>query len=204
MKARLDSYAFSMQPADEVLWEAIQAGDSNAFKALYEKYVDLLFNYGRKMSSEKSLVQDSMQDTFRVIWEKRATIVIKRSIKQYIFTIFRRDLVAKIQHQQLTTSLVYEPDFDISIEYKIILDEGQQQLRKNLDQAISTLTNRQKEILFLRYYENLTYDEIAELMDLNQNSMYKLLSAAISRLKKYFAGLTIGLIIPLVADPLPF
>lgn len=204
MKARLDSYAFSMQPADEVLWEAIQAGDSNAFKALYEKYVDLLFNYGRKMSSEKSLVQDSMQDTFRVIWEKRATIVIKRSIKQYIFTIFRRDLVAKIQHQQLMTSLVYEPDFDISIEYKIILDEGQQQLRKNLDQAISTLTNRQKEILFLRYYENLTYDEIAELMDLNQNSMYKLLSAAISRLKKYFAGLTIGLIIPLVADPLPF
>lgn len=204
MEARLDSYAFTTQPTNEVLWEAIQAGDSNAFKALYEKYVDLLFNYGCKMSSDRSLVQDSMQDTFRVIWEKRATIVIKRSIKQYIFTIFRRDLVARIQHQQLMTSLVYEPDFDISIENKIILDESQQQLRKNLDQAIGTLTNRQKEILFLRYYENMAYDEIAELMELNQNSMYKLLSAAISRLKKYFAGLTIGLIIPLGVEPIHF
>ncbi len=174
---------------EKVLWNAIRNGNHKSFRLIYMEYSDFLYNYGRKMCQDSDLVRDSIQDVFRIIWEKKEIIVIKSSLKHYVFTIFRRELIQKIQHQQNLTDQFTEIDFELSIESKIILDESQQHLRKNLDQAINKLSLRQKEIIFLRYYENMSYSEIAELMSLNQNSMYKLLSAAISRIKDHFSSL---------------
>ena len=168
---------------EKALWNAIQKGNHQCFHLLYMEYSDFLYNYGRKMCRDSEIVKDSIQDVFKIIWEKKDTIVIKNSLKHYVFTIFRRELIQKIQHQKSLNHQLSEMDFELSIESKIILEETQQQLRKNLDKAINSLSHRQKEILFLRYYENMSYTEISELMSLNKNSMYKLLSAAIQRLK---------------------
>ena len=178
---------------EKALWNAIQKGNHQSFHLFYMEYSDFLYNYGRKMCRDSEIVKDSIQNVFKIIWEKKESIVIKNSLKHYVFTIFRRELFQKIQHQKSLNHQLTEIDFELSIESKIILEETQQQLRKNLDKAINSLSHRQKEILFLRYYENMSYTEISELMSLNKNSMYKLLSAAIQRLKNHFISLLLSL-----------
>ncbi|MEM7654740.1 MAG: sigma-70 family RNA polymerase sigma factor [Bacteroidota bacterium] len=169
--------------SDKLLWLAVQKGRPDAFRELYLSYADLLYNYGCKMNPDRELVKDSMQDVFPTLWEKRQDLHIKTSVKSYLFQMFRRDLIHKLQ--RTSRELIKEEDvgFELSIESKIIMDEAQIHLRQQLHAAVKTLTPRQKEILFLRFYEKLPYEEISDLMALNRNSMYKLLSAAIKRLK---------------------
>jgi len=189
----LDTPQFKNKSDEKVLWNALQKGDHQSFHLLYMEYSDFLYNYGKKMCQDSDIVKDSIQDVFLIIWEKKESIVIKSSLKHYVFTIFRRELIQKIQHQQRLNHQLKEMDFELSIESKIILEESQQQLRKNLRKAINDLSYRQKEILFLRYYENMSYAEISELMSLNKNSMYKLLSAAIHRLKNHFISIWLSM-----------
>ncbi len=172
--------------ADKELFSLIKKGDSLAFRYLFDTYADVLFNYGLKITPNKELIKDSIQEVFRIIWEKRNQINIQHSLKYYLFSMFRRELIRKLKQNRTTPLNGQEEGFDVSIESKIILDETQQASREELQYAIKQLTPRQKEIVFLRYYENLQYEEIEEIMSLNPNSLYKLLSAAIKRLRNQF------------------
>ncbi len=187
----MDNPQFRKKYDEKELWLAVQQGDHQSFNILYMEYSDFLYNYGSKICKDSDVVKDSIQEVFKIIWEKKASIIIKSSLKYYVFTIFRRELIQKIKYHNCLKHQFNEMDFELSIENKIILEESQQQLRKRLEKAIDKLSNRQKEILFLRYYENLNYTEISDLMSLNNNSMYKLLSAAIQRLKDEFISLAL-------------
>ena len=183
---------FENKPNVNALWESVRKGSHQSFRMLYVEYSEILYNYGRKMCPDGELVRDSIQDVFKIIWEKRTHLEIKSSLKHYILTVFRRDLIMKIKKQHQNVSY-RSAEFELSVELKIVLDEHQLELRENLNRAISKLTPRQREILFLRYYENMGFDEISNLMSLNHNSMYKLLSAALQRIKKYFLYMLLGI-----------
>ena len=174
---------------EDHIWKSIKEGDSAAFQKLYWAYADLLFNYGKKMTSNSDLVKDSIQEIFEVLWERKETINIRNSVKSYLFVIFRRSLLKKLKESRMYTESMPEREVDFSIELKIVVEEQDRYLRQELNKAIKTLSPRQKEIVFLRFYENMSFEEISELMSLNSNSLYKLLSAAISRLRKYFASI---------------
>ncbi len=178
---------------DQALWEQVRLGDVTAYRHLYDTHADMLFNYGRKFTPEEDLIKDSIQEVFLIIWDKKSSINIRSSIKSYLFTVFRRELITKLKQQNSKSSHKWEADVELSIETQIVEDEQKQQIRSNLNRAIGDLTTRQKEILYLRYYENLSYEDISELMSLNHNSMYKLLSAAIKRLRSQLAYMLITL-----------
>jgi len=84
-----------------------------------------------------------MQEGFLTLWEKR---------KQYLFTMMQREMVDRLGRQQKQAQLIPELEFQLSIEDRLIEDETQRDLRVALARAIQTLTPRQWEILFLRYY----------------------------------------------------
>lgn len=173
------------------LWNSIQQGNHQSFRMFYMEFTDILYNYGRKISSNEELVKDSIHDVFQLLWEKKENISINTSLKHYVLTTFKRDLIRKIKKSNHIDSYFDDQGFELSIESKIIGDEAQIRKMKMLDEAIKQLSNRQKEILFLKYHENLSYKEISELMDLNKNSMYKLLSSAIGRLREFMASVLI-------------
>lgn len=167
------------------LWEAIKKGDEKAFQDLYNLTVQVLFNYGIKIHADRALIQDCIHDLFHLLWLKKEQLQIHSSLKQYLFTTFRRIIFDKVKQSQKALSRPpAETHFELSIESKIIEEELNAEQQADLNEALQQLTGRQKEILFLRYFENLPYSEIEVIMSLNKNSMYKLLSAAISRLRK--------------------
>ena len=132
-------------PFDEKkLWAAIQQSDAQAFQQLYVVFSDVFYNYGCKISPDTALVKDSIQDVFQILWEKRTRIHIKSSLKAYLLQMFRRNLIEKLGRKSYVLPQDYEPKFELSIEDKIILNESQQQLRRDLNQAIETLTPTSK------------------------------------------------------------
>lgn len=165
------------------LWTSIQSGDHTSFRVFYMTYTDILFNYGMKLCADEDIVKDCIQDIFESIWLNKEKIDFISSPKFYLMKSVKNAIYRKIKKAKRFSFIGINESFELSIESHIIKHETKSLRDGKLAEAIKQLTARQKEIIFLRYQENLPYMEISKLMSLNQNSMYKLLHQAIKRLK---------------------
>ena len=171
---------------DSQIWAGIKAGDVAALKDLYLQYYQVLFNYGRKMSKDLVLIEDAIQETFISIWKYRATASVPVSVKHYLLKTFRHELVKILKHQPSTENSEEMVDFmfEISFDQKIIEGENSQLLSAIINNAVLKLTNRQREIIYYRFYEGLSFQEIADLMNMQTRATYKLTSRALETLKE--------------------
>jgi RNA polymerase sigma factor (sigma-70 family) len=172
---------------DQKLWELVQQGDLSAFRYVYDTHIQALYAYGKKLSSDEMLLDDSIQEVFITIWKNKASIHIERSILFYFIRSLRRRIL-----KDQTLFLVSEDPEDLqnsyttllSVESRIVEAETLHERSKDLKKAINLLSKRQKEALHLRYFQDLSYEEIGRIMDLNTNSLYKLVSATIKKLRE--------------------
>ena len=171
---------------DAQIWASIKTGDVAALKDLYLQYYEVLFNYGRKMSKELVLIEDAVQETFISIWKYRATTSVPVSVRQYLLKSFRHELFKILKQQSVTENPEEGVDFifEISFDQKIIEGENSQQLTAIINNALLKLTNRQREIIYYRFYEGLSFQEIADLMNMQTRATYKLTARALETLKE--------------------
>ena len=173
------------QSNDRVLWQLIQAGDRKAFDQLYLAHVKLLYRYGMKLSPRRELVQDSIQDLFIDLWRKREQLSIQQSLKSYLLISFRRRLLRQLkQAQELRTvewSATEETDHFVLGENPSAFPP---QKIKAIKAAIPQLSRRQREAIHLKYVENMDYEEIAQIMELQVRGVYKLISTGVKRLRE--------------------
>lgn len=170
------------------MWSKFKNGDRQAFSSMYQAYFSTLYNYGNKISVNKDLVKDCIQDLFIDLWRNKEHLGETDAIKPYLYKSLRRRLVSELtrKNQQLRTdelSESYDFEFTASHEAHLIINQTTEEQKEALLKAINTLTKRQKEAVFLRYYENMTCQQVASVMGLRLNSTYVLLSQAIDLLK---------------------
>jgi RNA polymerase sigma factor (sigma-70 family) len=183
---------------DFQIWAGIKAGDVSALKDLYLQYYQLLFNYGRKMSKDLALIEDAIQETFISIWKYRATTSVPASVKQYLLKTFRNELVKTLKQQSLTgnSEEVVDFTFEISFDQKIIEGENSQRLSAIINNALMKLTSRQREIIYYRFYEGLSFQEISDLMNMQTRATYKLTARALETLKVLLGKRVFLLLLP--------
>ncbi|SEW25883.1 RNA polymerase sigma factor, sigma-70 family [Chitinophaga sp. YR573] len=177
-----------MQSESHVLWwNAFKQGDWDAFTALYGEFYELLNNYGRKFTRDADLIQDVVHDLFVRLWTTRTRLGNPVSVKNYLYKALRSTLFRKIQSLSKFVELDGEAG-DNGFEVNFIPDasfrQEEQELRKQVIALVNTLPARQQEIIFLRFYEGMSYEEIAVIMDINMSSTYKLLYKALDNLQK--------------------
>ncbi|MCG8306645.1 MAG: RNA polymerase sigma factor [Cytophagales bacterium] len=176
--------------SDIEIWSKIKAGDRHAFTTLYKKYIQQIFKYAYFLVPDKDLVEDAIHDVFVRIWSKRNNQIDIHSIKSYLFVSVRREMLLKKKDKVQFVVSVGQSDMHLfqspSIEDTKILEEHQKEKEQKLNGFIKGLTDRQREIIHLRFYQNLSYAEIANLMDINQNYAYNLTSRAINHLRDQF------------------
>ncbi|MEX0314049.1 MAG: RNA polymerase sigma factor [Allomuricauda sp.] len=174
---------------DSQLWSEFQSGSEAAYATMYRNNVFLLYNYGLKFVSDKNLVKDCIQDLFVEIWDSKHRLGKVKSIKAYLFKSLRRKLISETVLGRRTINganfFMISNTTVRSVEHSLIEKQefDQQQLR--LKEAISKLTDRQREIIYLKYYTLLSYVEIAEIMSLSKKGTYKLMGRSIQFLRKY-------------------
>lgn len=170
------------------LWQRFQSGDRDALSTIYRSHVDYLYSYGMHFCLDSEMVKDCLQDLFRDLWLEREHLASTvQNVRYYLLSSLRRRLLRNLQKDRKRRNVLQDDFFDFELipshESNLIADETYAEKKLQLQQGIALLTRRQREVIYLRFYQNLSYAEIASLMAMKIDSIYNLISKAISLLK---------------------
>lgn len=183
------------------LWQRLRQGDVQAFAALMTSQYNAMYKYAVKFSPESNIIRDGIQDLFLDLWAKRATLGNPKSIKPYLFLALRNKILKIIVHQNRIVSLdnilfdFKDPNFNIEEEHIAYQTDTDKSCR--LKKLMTQLTDRQREILYLRFYQNLNNESIADIMGVNKQSVANLLYRTLVELKEKWVGSITSLIFTL-------
>ncbi|MBN7815464.1 RNA polymerase sigma factor [Algoriphagus pacificus] len=168
---------------DLALWRSIKNGNDLAFSSLYNRYAQQLFNYGMHLCHNRELCKDSIQELFTYLWNRKESLSEIDSVKYYLLKSFRNLLIKSIEkdrkffvdlddkHEQ------FQPE--TFVEEEIILKEINFLKREKMNFALSNIPKRQREIIVLRYFNEMNYQEISSLMGISVPSAHNLLSKSL-------------------------
>lgn len=176
--------------SDAQLWEKLKGGRSEAFEYIYQAHVQALFDYGMHIQADADLVKDAVQELFIHIWQRRARLGNVSHIRNYLMVSLRHQILAMNREQNKSQNQLLEKLSQIiashdSPESSLIAQEDLKEQEHDLTQAIENLPPRQREIIYLLYYKNLSQEEVGEMMSINLPSVYTLTWKAIKSLKKH-------------------
>jgi RNA polymerase sigma factor (sigma-70 family) len=172
---------------DAVLLRSFLAGNDHAFSSIYNKYADRLFGYGAGLGFEREMLKDAIQDIFYVIYVRKHQLADVGNLKCYLFRMLKNRLL-DIYKSTLHNS-EEEPSEEMSFTIKttilddLIAEEEQVLLQGKIDALLNTLTDRQREAVYLRFMQELEYEEIGHLLKMTPQAVRKLVFRAIKRLR---------------------
>lgn len=172
----------------KLVWDKMKSGDEKSLSEIFTFYYSDLYKYGIKIFDLPDLVKDSIQDVFMRVWEKRTTIGDVQNPKAYLISSVRRKLFAnkETHYDEISDELLKnegEQNFSFAATEFMEIEEISQQIRNSLLQAINNLPERQRELVFLRFYYNLRYLEIAKIMEVKEQTVRNLMQRALSNLR---------------------
>lgn len=186
-------------------WLSFKRGDWDAYTRLYDQYYGMLNNYGYKFTKDVSLIEDAIQDLFVKLWTNRNTLGNPVSVKNYLYKALRNILFKKIKSASrfsiLSSTDEYDYTFEVSHDHEMIASEDVRQLQHTISQILSKLPSRQREIVYLRFYEGLSYEEVADVMEIDVSSVYKLWYKVLAVLKDDLRHLACLALLQLALDP---
>lgn len=167
-------------------WKEFRNGSELAFTAIYKRYAVDLYHYGERLTGNKQIIEDSLHDLFVELWRQRSKYKPVRHLKFYLLKSFRNRLLKNIRRNKRIADM---HDIDISLAVEIEWPDVQyaEVQRKLMEQSINGLSGREKQAVLLRFYDELTYEEIASLLCISTKSTYKLMYRALGALRKTLA-----------------
>lgn len=173
----------------ESVWERFKSGDKEAFAFLYNRYVDVLFHYGCKLTKDEEMVKDAIQEVFIDLYNGRErNKSAPDNLKYYMILALKRNLIKKLVRERrfdigkVKDKLVFEPLYNV--ESQLIELENHRELVERVSGLLNQLTHKQKEAIYLRFNESLDYAEVAEIMGITIESVRKQVYRAIKQMKE--------------------
>jgi RNA polymerase sigma factor (sigma-70 family) len=176
---------------ESLLWEKLLVGDGDAYAYLYRNYVEELFSYGMRFTSDRELVKDCIQDLFVKIYSNRSNLNRTDNVKLYLFIALKNILFNVFEKDKSLYKIdTIEPVFTVeyTIEDELIENELEQERRNKINKVLEMLSPRQKEVIYYRYTKGLTLNHIGEIMDMNYQSVQNLLQRSIKKLRSALTG----------------
>lgn len=169
-------------------WKLLrEENDASSIKYFYDQYVKLLYKYGYHFCQDASLVEDCVQDLFLRIWEKRSALGDTDNVKLYLMVSLKRSIYDKIKKLSKTTVTDEMPkdSFDISftMEEQIIASESEQMAKDKLLKCLDSLSGRQKEVIYLRFYNGFSPEEVSEIMQISNQSVRNVQASALKKMR---------------------
>jgi len=173
----------------KVVWEKFQEGDKEAFATLYNLHIDSLYRYGTKLSGGEDLVKDAIQEVFLDLYMKRKkNRTNPENLKYYLILALKRNLIKKLVRNRklvnndINNELLFEPEY--SIEKTIVDREEDIEIKQKVSDALSQLSPKQKEVVYLRFNESLDYKDIAQLLNISIESVRKQVYRALKSVRE--------------------
>lgn len=170
------------------LWLKFKSGDSDALGQLAQIHYRALYNYASKFSGDPDFIRDCLQELYLELWERRDFLSETAFVKSYLFKALRHKLIkesVRLKRFQEPKDVLFDTDdSNLPIESYIIENESSKYQAKRLTHIISLLSKRQQEIIYLRFYQNLENEDIANIMNLGRQSVSNLLYRTLKEMKE--------------------
>ncbi|WP_031529644.1 RNA polymerase sigma factor [Dyadobacter crusticola] len=176
---------------EQVLWEELLAGDKDAYTAIYGLHVKAMYRYGMSLVSiSEEFVLDCIHDVFLEIWVKRDRLTVPDNIRLYLFVALKNRALHLLKRQERPQMFVVQDNFedlwfDPSAEDIQIENEERVNSEEMLNRHVAQLPPRQQEAIRLRFVENMSYQQIAQVLDVNTQSANNLVFRAIEKLRSW-------------------
>ena len=169
--------------SDLELWKQLKEGNREAFKKIYAQHIQSLYKYGRRFTQDTTMVEDSIHDLFVELWNKRSSIGNTDSIIRYLLVSLRRKLYKATKASE---KIELKDELVSAEEQSFQWPEDDSNPRKvKLQQAIKKLTPHQQEVIYLKYFQGLDYEEISEVLDMKYQSVRNLVHRAMTKLRDH-------------------
>ena len=173
---------------DYYLWERFRKGDDKAFYSLYDLFFDSLYNYGLHFSRDKDLIKDCIHDLFLDLYKYRERLSETNNIHFYLFRSLRR-LIYKEQVKKVSVlsdeQILMQNDIPVmTFEDNLIAAEIKDENHKILAGVMTELSDRQREGLSLKFEQNFSYQEIADILGISVESARTCIYRALKDLRK--------------------
>ena len=163
--------------------------------SLYNRYVDDLYTYALYLGFEKGIIMDAIHDVFCKFAADEKQLQDVSNLKFYLFKSLKNRLYdiykARKEYAELSAIDLQDAPFNIqvTIEDRLIDKEEQQQIKDQLSEMLDSLTERQREVVYLRYVQEYDYAQISELLNISIHGCRKLLSKAMQNLREKYGAL---------------
>jgi len=173
---------------DYFLWRRFIDGDQKALDEIYRGHYQALYNYGLRIHADSDIVKDAIQELFYDIISSLKTLGNTDNIRFYLIAAFRRKmmLALKKKAEYILPESGYEFVFDVSAEETLIKGEENLTIQLKIRKIINNLSSRQKEAIFLKFYNNMTYEQITQIMGINYQSARSIIYKAIHVMREIF------------------
>ncbi|TAG20466.1 MAG: sigma-70 family RNA polymerase sigma factor [Cytophagia bacterium] len=170
---------------EQANWAFFKQGDKEAFAVLFRDYYKLLVQYGRRINPDIEVVEDCIQELFLELWQSRERIASPESVKGYLFKVLKTKIFRVYAHSQQFTDIAdgAEGLQEFSYEALLVAEQGNSEAKQKLEDALLGLSNRQREALYLKFYNRLSYEEMSEVMGVNYQTVRNLVHQSIKRLR---------------------
>jgi RNA polymerase sigma-70 factor (ECF subfamily) len=167
------------------LTERLRSGDKEALFSMMAFYYNDLFRYGIKFTADKDVTKDIIGQFFIHVWDHRQKFSTAENFKCYLVVAFKRFVIDYLRRisRQLNLADYDAQCYEYSYEDYIVAWQSEESVKALLSKAIQELPGRQRELIQLRFYEQLSYEEIAIRTSLSIRTVYNKIHEAINRLR---------------------
>lgn len=167
---------------DEMLFQSIQAGDVKAFDILFIRYYPLLCAYAKRFVDFDD-GQEIVQDVMVWFWENSSMQVIESSPKNYLFKAVRNRCITLINRNELKQRIVESLYANVQTQYEDPDFYVVEELTRNIEAALSRLPESYREAFEMSRFQNMTYSEIAEKLNVSIKTIEYRIQQALKHLR---------------------
>lgn len=149
------------------------------FADIFDKYYSRIYFYVLSISSNSDDAADISQETFIRFYEKREFFENESKIRGWLFRVSHNMVMDKFR--KLRKLFFSEFTHEIAC---VDIDREEQENYLKLMREFDRLSDKHREILYLKYYENLSYEEISEILEINQGTVMSRISRAKEKLRE--------------------
>ena len=179
-----------LQDSDKDLIEGCQRGESEAFRALFDKYKDTVYSIALRYSGDTAVAQDIAQDTFLKLFSTVGSFRGDSNFESWLYRMVVNSCFDQRRKTRRLTPLLDEVlsllrTPDLSVLDEVLRTEMSAQVRGVID----GLAQDQRMVIVLRYTQGLSYDEIAAILGCAPGTIASRLNRAHKVLERRLSGL---------------
>lgn len=183
---RINAMMEQTNNSTDTLLASFQAGNMAAFSQLYNLHINVLFNYGLKLTIDKELLKDCIHDIFVKLYTKKDELGTIDNLRSYLFISLKNKLCDELRRRMYMSDTAVE-EVSISTPTDVEDDYMEEEQRKNefslVRRMLDQLSPRQREALTLYYIEEKKYEDICEIMNMNYQSVRNLMHRGLTKLR---------------------